>query len=208
MGERGGDGVGVVPGAVPEMVEPSLTPCPSPAEWERGAEGGVRASYASFSAPHPAHPSDPGHPVNRILVVGYGNPLREDDGAGWYVADRVAELLGDTVRVLRLHQLTPEVSTDLAEADLAIFVDARADDPDRGVEVRPVEPTDEPTRSHHCSPGALLVAARTLFGATPTTYLVSIPAYSFGYAEALTSETRTAAEEATQRIYDLIQSAR
>jgi len=146
--------------------------------------------------------------VNRILVVGYGNPLREDDGAGWYVADRVAERHGDAVRVLRLHQLTLELSADLAEVDLAIFVDARADDPDRGVEVRPVEPTDEPTRSHHCSPGALLAAARALLGPTPTTYLVSIPARSFGYAEALTPETRAAADDAARRICDLIRSSR
>lgn len=140
----------------------------------------------------------------RALVVGYGNPLREDDGAGWYVAGRLSDRLGATARVLRLHQLTPELSADLAEVDLVVFVDARAEEPERGVEIVPVEPADAPAHSHYSTPGALLAMARLLFGRAPAAYLASIPAHSFGFSEALTAPTRSACDEAVARIAQLI----
>ena len=156
----------------------------------------------------PAHPGDAAHPAKpAILVVGYGNPLREDDGAGWYVAGRIAERYGDAAQVLRLHQLAPELSAEVAGVDLVIFVDARADKLDLGLQVTRVEPVDAPARSHYCSPGAILAAAQTLFGRCPPGYLVSIPAHSFAYAERLTPQTLTAAGEAVEGISRLIDDA-
>ena len=60
-----------------------------------------------------------------VLVLGYGNILRTDDGIGW----RVAECLADDPRlagvsVIGCHQLTPELALDLSQASLAILVDA------------------------------------------------------------------------------------
>ena len=134
------------------------------------------------------------------LIIGYGNPLREDDGAGWYVADRVAERLGDAARVLRLHQLTPDLAADVAAADLVVFVDARVVEIERGVLVEPVEPADSPARSHYCAPATLLATAQLLFGRAPTAWLVSIPAFALGFGEALTPSTRDAADEAVGTI--------
>jgi hydrogenase maturation protease len=141
------------------------------------------------------------------LIIGYGNPLREDDGVGWYVADRVAERLGDAVKVLRLHQLTPDLAADLAAADFVVFVDARVDpdgEPARGVVVEPVEPADSPARSHYCAPGTLLATARLLFGSAPAAWLVSVPAHGLGFAESLTPATRVAADEAIEAIIGLV----
>lgn len=138
------------------------------------------------------------------LIIGYGNPLREDDGAGWYVADRVAEALGDTARVLREHQLTPDLAADLAAADLVVFVDARIVEVERGVVVEPVEPADSPARSHYCAPETLLATAQLLFGRAPEAWLVSVPAHALGFAEALTPSTRAAADEAAETIIRLV----
>ena len=33
--------------------------------------------------------------MNQILVIGYGNPLRGDDGVGWRVAEAAAAVLPD-----------------------------------------------------------------------------------------------------------------
>jgi len=59
-----------------------------------------------------------------ILVIGYGNSLRSDDGAGCRVADIVASWDLPYVRSLTVHQLTPELAEPIAQSDLTIFVDA------------------------------------------------------------------------------------
>ena len=49
--------------------------------------------------------------MRRVLIIGYGNPLRADDGVGWQAARRLAELRQDEfVETLALHQLTPELA--------------------------------------------------------------------------------------------------
>ena len=63
-----------------------------------------------------------------VLVVGYGNPLRGDDGIGWHAARRLADdprLAG--ARVLACHQLAPELAEDVSQASLVVLVDASVD---------------------------------------------------------------------------------
>ncbi|CAD5939074.1 Hydrogenase maturation protease [Planktothrix agardhii] len=59
-----------------------------------------------------------------ILIVGYGNPIRGDDGIGQAVITELEQLNLMNVRSLSLHQLTPEVAAEMAEVDTVIFVDA------------------------------------------------------------------------------------
>src|SRR2546421_12899232 len=58
------------------------------------------------------------------LVIGYGNPLRTDDGVGWQVAQQLATDLADDVDVIGTHQLTPELAEPISRAGLVVFVDA------------------------------------------------------------------------------------
>ena len=53
--------------------------------------------------------------MNRgVLVIGYGNVLRSDDGVGWHVTERLAsDARFASVTVLQRHQLTPELALDL-----------------------------------------------------------------------------------------------
>ncbi len=65
-----------------------------------------------------------------VLVIGYGNTLRGDDGAGCYVAERLCALNHEPgLKVLSLHQLTPELAQPVAEAGLVIFIDASIQSP-------------------------------------------------------------------------------
>jgi hydrogenase maturation protease len=63
-------------------------------------------------------------PRPQVVVIGYGNTLRSDDGAGQQVATLVEDWQLPQVRSLAVHQLTPELAAELATAQMVIFVDA------------------------------------------------------------------------------------
>ncbi|PPT05423.1 NADH-reducing hydrogenase maturation factor [Geitlerinema sp. FC II] len=62
-----------------------------------------------------------------MLVIGYGNSLRGDDGIGRAIAEQVASWNLPHVRSLSLHQLTPELAEELSRVDRAVFIDACID---------------------------------------------------------------------------------
>lgn len=115
------------------------------------------------------------------LILGYGNTLRGDDGAGYLVAETVAAWQVPHVRSLPAHQLLPEHSEAIASVERVIFVDAAitADRPTAGVALEPLAIGDSPPRSHHLTPPSLLNLARCLYGAKPDAYLLAIPAVDF-----------------------------
>ncbi len=104
------------------------------------------------------------------VVIGYGNPLRQDDGIG----RRAAELLpGGEVEIICCHQLTPELAAALAGASLAIFLDAAVDQRPGEVLSRKVFPCHSGLTSHHLAPEQLLDLARTLNGDAPPAFLIT-----------------------------------
>jgi hydrogenase maturation protease len=46
----------------------------------------------------------------KILLIGYGNTLRNDDGVGVRIAEIIAEENRPHVQVIATHQLTPELA--------------------------------------------------------------------------------------------------
>jgi hydrogenase maturation protease len=124
--------------------------------------------------------------TKRNLVVGYGNPLRGDDGLGWHVA---AALAADPRRadtdVITRHQLTPELAEDIATARLAVLIDASLGDTPGCVSLREVAPAPGPSWSHHLRPEDVVGLAQALFGATPQVFLVTVTGAHFGYGTQL-----------------------
>jgi hydrogenase maturation protease len=111
-----------------------------------------------------------------VLVIGYGNALRSDDGFGWHAAARLADdprLLGATV--LQRHQLTPELALDISPASFVVFVDASTG-PAGVVVVQAVRGAVDSTVtwSHHVDPSVLLALARDLYGRAPDALAVSV----------------------------------
>ena len=95
--------------------------------------------------------------VGTMLVIGYGNSLRSDDGAGPTVAAAVALWDIPGVVSVAVHQLTPELAELLPHAELAIFVDARLANGGECVEARPLEtPEETGLYGHVCDPSSLL----------------------------------------------------
>lgn len=133
--------------------------------------------------------------ARRTLIIGYGNPLRGDDGAGWRVARRLAELLGDeSIEILALHQLTPELAEPISRADLVIFIDASYEGQPGSwkCERLALNSTLGNTLAHHFTPASLVGYAQAIFGVSPRALVVSVAGESFAYSEQLTPRVETA----------------
>ena len=64
------------------------------------------------------------HTLN-TLVIGYGNVLRGDDGAGFLTAELLRDKLRDPdIEILSQHQLLPELMEPISRAARVIFIDA------------------------------------------------------------------------------------
>jgi hydrogenase maturation protease len=130
----------------------------------------------------------------RAIVCGYGNPSRQDDGAGHVLAPMIAAWLeerGADVRLECAHQLLPELAEDLADADLAVFVDASVsgedgnDAEDRWGAVRELapDPVLEGANLHSMGPEWLLDLMDTLRLRRPRAVLVTVAGVSFDFAD-------------------------
>lgn len=143
-----------------------------------------------------------------LLVIGYGNPLRRDDGFGGVVARQVAAgRAGRRTVALACHQLTPELAEPIGGADLVVFVDACQGPCPGRVSWQPVEPAPPGAPfSHALDPAALLAWARDLFGGCPGGLLVSVDAADLGYGEGLSPAVEAAVPEVVERICRLAEA--
>ena len=118
---------------------------------------------------------------SEVLVIGYGNTLRGDDGVGPRVAEAVGNLLLPGVRTLICPLLTPELAAPISRADTVIFVDAAVDAPDQ-VQWRKLEPNDtSQLMAHAADPRTMLALARDVFGHAPEAWWLTIPAIHLGF---------------------------
>jgi hydrogenase maturation protease len=138
---------------------------------------------------------------NAILVIGYGNTLRGDDGVGPRAASAVAALGLPGVIAKAVPQLIPELAEPLAAARLAIFIDACLGSDGTDVEIRPIGPADPSgVLGHLEDPGRLLALTRAVFGTCPPSWLVTIPAADFAVGEGLSPTAERGLEAALRRI--------
>ena len=133
------------------------------------------------------------------LVIGYGNVLRSDDGAGVIAATRLAEQ-SSPPRVIAAQQLTPDLAENIASAAQVVFVDAyAADQRDAGLRVAriangAIQPA--PVLDHHADPAVLLRLADNVYGKRPTAWVVGIPAFNFDIGESVSPATLHRIDEA------------
>ena len=142
-----------------------------------------------------------------VLVVGYGNPLRSDDGIGWHAAGLLAtDPRLDGARVLAHHQLTPELAADVSRASLVVLVDAAAEGDPGSVSVRRIgSPAPTPiTWSHHLIPETLAGLADALYGAVPPIVLVSVAAESFAEGDSLSSALKQTLPDVVEVVVGVI----
>lgn len=126
------------------------------------------------------------------LIIGYGNPLRRDDGIGWEVVQALNNL-PDDVMCIATHQLTPELTAQIATVHNVIFVDACVDGEAGTVQICPTIPAhDTHPHTHHLTPHALLMLAKLLYDATPSACLITITGADFGMGEGISEHVQPA----------------
>ncbi|HNR98417.1 MAG TPA: hydrogenase maturation protease [Planctomycetota bacterium] len=122
-----------------------------------------------------------------VLLIGYGNPGRRDDGLGPAFAEAVERMRIPGVTVDAAYQLTVEDAVEIGAHDIVLFADAdRAGPP---FALRRLEPREDGrVTSHSIAPDALLALADALFGARPESYLLALRGYDFeSFEESLTA---------------------
>jgi hydrogenase maturation protease len=143
--------------------------------------------------------------VESALVIGYGNSLRRDDGAGLCAAQAVRAWHRPDIRVLAVQQLTPEMAEDLAASRLAVFIDAAAAPPDGSVGVLRVEPAEaRATLGHTSDPQGLLALAQAVYGRHPPAWLVMIPAANCGFGQGLSRTAQRGVNLALEAVTRLL----
>jgi len=143
------------------------------------------------------------NPAGHLLVIGYGNTLRGDDGVGPRVAEAVAALNLPDVRTLVCQLLTPELADPISRAGRVVFVDAAVDAPHE-VRWRKLEPGDSSQlMAHAADPRTMLALARDVFGRAPEAWWLTIPAASLEFSETLSTQAEHGCDEAIRQIWKL-----
>ncbi|MCX6998307.1 MAG: hydrogenase maturation protease [Kiritimatiellaeota bacterium] len=113
-----------------------------------------------------------------VLIFGYGNPGRQDDGLGiacvealeqWAEAEHIPQLVFDTN-----YQLNAEDALTVSGHDLVIFADATRDSRDPFSFRRLVPQPGLSFSTHALSPEAVLALCAELYDQHPPAYLLAI----------------------------------
>jgi len=128
----------------------------------------------------------------KILIYGYGNPGRQDDGLGIrFISELECWLkqnIMDNISLDSNYQLNIEDALALSEADIAIFVDASTETIEDFVLTK-VEPCDKVEFTMHAvSPAFILSLCRDLYKTAPKTYLLHIKGYEWAMQEGLSEK--------------------
>jgi hydrogenase maturation protease len=122
----------------------------------------------------------------RVLVLGYGNPGRQDDGLGPAAAMALADLGWGHVTAFDNYQLNIEDALDVARHDMVWFVDA-AKSGGAPYEVQELQPAEGiEFTSHLVTPATILAIAQRYYGAAPQAFVLAIRGYEFEFIETLT----------------------
>ena len=117
--------------------------------------------------------------VAKVLLFGYGNPGRLDDGLGPAFAEAFEGLDLDNVTVDADYQLTVEDAATIAEYDVAIFVDASVNGAEPFFFEKLEVKSSASFSSHSVEPGGILGLAQELFNAETKAYVLGIRGYEF-----------------------------
>jgi hydrogenase maturation protease len=157
------------------------------------------------------------------LVIGYGNLDRCDDGAGFYVVNRLRRHLsqkaldsddngmsglGACRDSVFIRQLVPELVEIVANYDRVIFVDAHIPSARPPLACMRIDPQQgKMLLSHHMNPEQVLGILKALWNLEPVSYLLSIQGWHFAPGRGLSAGTAKLVAPAAAMILELLDAA-
>lgn len=148
------------------------------------------------------------NPMPKLLLFGYGNPGRGDDGLGPELIERIARMQLADVACQNDMQLQVEHVTDLSECDLVLFIDADMScaEPFEFSEIS--EEKDGSYTSHAMNPSALLHAYRQVYGKdVPAAFMLRIRGYDFALGDPISERASANLDAATKLVCELCSAA-
>ncbi len=143
-------------------------------------------------------------PKKRVLIYGYGNPGRQDDGIGNQMANMVQSWI-ETHHLTCMetdsnYQLNIEDAEKISQWDIVVFVDATKEARINEYTFNTVEPSDAQVEftMHAVSPAYVVHLAEKLFGKKPETHVLAIKGYEYELKEGLTDCAKLNLEQAFQ----------
>jgi hydrogenase maturation protease len=144
----------------------------------------------------------------QILIYGYGNPGRQDDGLGIALTERLADWAFENqitgVEFDNNYQLNIEDAAAIAQKDLVIFVDASDED----IEGFCLSQVDGSTKvsftTHAASPGYVVQLCKELFQKEPQVLLLHIKGYEWAFQEGLSEQARENLDQAFEYMQSLL----
>lgn len=115
----------------------------------------------------------------KVLLIGFGNPGRLDDGLGPALAEKIEKLNIPGVTVDSNYQLTVEDAAYVAENDIVIFADASINGKEPFIFTRVDPKKDISFTTHSIDPESVLGLSRELFHAETEGYILGIRGYDF-----------------------------
>ena len=124
-----------------------------------------------------------GNKPPRILLYGYGNPGRQDDGLGvvlveelehWATAEKITGLDFDSN-----YQLNAEDALALAEHDVVVFADATGEGTEAFAFRRLAPHATIAFSTHAMAPESVLALCGELYGKQPATWLLTIRGFAW-----------------------------
>lgn len=138
-----------------------------------------------------------------LLVIGYGNTLRQDDSLGPRVAEHIRARHLRGVQTLICTQLAPEHAEPVSRARAVVFVDAAAG-PLRQVRLQRIAPRESTQLlTHAAEPATVLALALAVYGHAPEAWWLTIPAVHLGFGTELSVTAQRGAARAVREIVQL-----
>jgi len=143
-----------------------------------------------------------------ILIIGYGNPGRQDDGAGVLLSEKLEKWIQETgleqVHTDSNYQLNIEDAASIARHDLVIFADASHEEMD-DFRLEPLVASGKTEFTMHAvSPAFVLHLCKEVFNHEPDAYLVHIRGYEWEFMAGMTKRAGENLEKALECVREFI----
>jgi hydrogenase maturation protease len=143
----------------------------------------------------------------KIVVIGFGNPLRSDDSFGWKATEELQAIVTEKdVEFIECQQLAPEFAEKISKASLAIFIDADSNGVAGAVHCYPIYPKscEADSITHHLDPCTLVTLAEKLYGRAPEALVVSVTGECFGFGKTLSEPVASSLPGVVRHLADVI----